>query len=79
MEQLNINILLMVLGVAILFFILVRTLVLWYFKIEERTKLMHEQTELLRDIRDSLSLPRPGGKPITNEEKAKLYDLKHNA
>ena len=42
--------LLVSLGFLILLFLLLRKLVLWYFRIDERVKLMEEQVELLRRI-----------------------------
>ena len=43
-------VLLVSLGFLILLFLLLRKLVLWYFSIDERVKLMEEQVELLRRI-----------------------------
>ena len=37
-------------GFLILLFLLLRKLVLWYFRINERVKLMEEQVELLKRI-----------------------------
>lgn len=40
---------------VLLAFVLGRMLVLWYFKIEERTQLMREQNEILKAILKQLS------------------------
>ena len=42
--------LLVSLGFLILLFLILRKLVLWYFRIDERVKLMEEQVELLKRI-----------------------------
>ena len=42
--------LLVSLGFLILLFLVLRKLVLWYFRIDERVKLMEEQVELLKRI-----------------------------
>ena len=47
--------LLVALGFLILLFLILRKLVLWYFRIDERVKLMEEQVELLKRIDSKLN------------------------
>jgi len=57
---------LIILGVAILVFILIREIVMWYYKINERIKLMEETNILLRKI--LMKLPDEPFKEETKKE-----------
>jgi hypothetical protein len=49
-------------GLLILLFLVIREVVCWYCKINERIDLLHEQKNLLIDIRDILNDKLPGEK-----------------
>lgn len=50
----ELNIILMVLGALVLAFLFLRSVVLWYFKINERLELQQKQYEALEDILQEL-------------------------
>ena len=65
-------------------FLLLRSVLLWYWKVDFTSKNLKEQTLLLRDIKKFLSsqdLDRKikGEKLLTDVEKAALYDQKYSA
>lgn len=50
----ELNIILMILGVVVLAFLLLRSVVLWYLKINERLELQQKQYEALEEILQEL-------------------------
>lgn len=66
--------LLFLLAVLVVIFLLIREVILWYYKINERVELLKQNNGLLTEIRDILKQDTPEGEKINKSIKLSAFE-----